>query len=145
MQKAEKISNLNRKLIPSAVHVDGSARVQYVDKKISPKFWKIIEEFYKISNLPMLLNTSFNRHGISTICSPRQAIEHLLEGCMDILYIENYKVEFDKNRKVKKKTIKFFDEKEMLKKNNILWLRKNRYLMSKKALKKYKKSLKEIN
>ena len=37
MQKAEKISNLNRKLIPSAVHVDGSARVQYVDKKISPK------------------------------------------------------------------------------------------------------------
>ena len=38
----------------------------------------------------------------------------LIKGCMDILYIENY-VEFDKNRKVKK-TIKFFDEKEMLKK-----------------------------
>ena len=85
-------------------------------KRFHQSFWKIIEEFYKISNLPILLNTSFNRHGISTICSPRQTIEHLLEGCMDILYIENYKVEFDKNRKVKKKTIKFFDEKEVKKK-----------------------------
>ena len=36
------------------------------------------------------MNTSFNRHGIATISSPRQAIEHLLEGCMDFLIISNF-------------------------------------------------------
>ena len=102
MQKAVKIKTNLSKFIPSAVHVDQTCRVQYVEKNISPKFWKIINEFYKITKLPIILNTSFNRHGISTICSPRQAIEHLLEGSIDILYLEKYKISFLKNRRFKK-------------------------------------------
>ena len=93
MQKAEKIEHKFKKVTPSAVHVNNTCRVQFVDKKIFPFFWKIIMEFYKKTGIPMILNTSFNRHGISTICSPRQAIEHLLEGNIDILYLENYKID----------------------------------------------------
>jgi len=143
MQKAEKINKFNIKKIPSAVHVDGSARVQYVEKKFSSRFWKIINEFYKITKLPMVLNTSFNRHGISTICSPRQALEHLLEGCVDVLYIDRYKLSFDKNRLHKNLKLKYKNEQEMLKQNNNSWLKKNKNLMSRSALKNYKKMLKE--
>ena len=61
----------------------------------------------------MVLNTSFNRHGISTICSPRQALEHLLEGCMDVLYIDKYKLSFDKNRLHKNLKLKYKNEKQI--------------------------------
>ena len=142
MQKAEKIKSYHSKNIPSAVHKDNTCRIQYVDKKISSKFWNIINEFYKITNLPMLLNTSFNRHGISTICSPRQAVEHLLEGCIDILYIGKYKISFSKNREYKKNNTKLINDKKMIKKNNISWLKKHRRLMQKSAIKKYLSFLK---
>ena len=141
MQKAEKINKVNIKKIPSAVHLDRSCRVQYVEKKFCPNFWKIINEFYKITKLPMVLNTSFNRHGISTICSPRQAVEHLLEGCVDILYINKYKISFNENRVCKNQKFKYSNEKTMLKNNNNLWIKKNRHLMTKSAIKKYKKML----
>ena len=143
MQKAVKINDVVSKYIPSAVHVDKTSRVQFVDKKISPKFWNIINEFYKITGLPIVLNTSFNRHGISTICSPRQAVEHLLEGSIDILYLEKYKVSFLNNRKYKIDNEKIIEESKLLKKNNIDWLKKNKKLMNKKSIRKYKIFLKK--
>ena len=59
----------------------------------------------KINGIPAVLNTSFNRHGISTT-SPRQAIEHLLEGCMDYLIISNYVISAKDNRKFNRKKLK---------------------------------------
>jgi len=118
--------------------------VQNVDKNISPKFWKIINEFYKLTNLPMVLNTSFNRHGISTICSPRQALEHLLEGCVDILYLENFKIFFKKNRIEKRQTFKLEKDRILLKKQNIIWLKKNKKMMKKNSINKYLQFLKNI-
>jgi predicted NodU family carbamoyl transferase len=144
MQKAVKVKDDVSKYIPSAVHVDKTSRVQFVDKKISPKFWNIINEFYKISGLPVILNTSFNRHGISTICSPRQAIEHLLEGSIDILYLEKYKVSFLNNRKYKIDNEKIIKDEKLLKQNNIDWLKKNKILMNKKSIYKYKAFLKKL-
>ena len=110
MQKASKVKNKHKKIIPSAIHVDGTCRVQYVDKKIFPNFWKIIYEFKKITNLPILLNTSFNRHGISTISTPRHAIEHLLEGNIDVLYISKFRIKFSDNR-IEKTKNSFIKEK----------------------------------
>lgn len=98
MQFAPRIKSQMRDLIPAAVHTDGSARVQSVEKEISPFFWKIINSFNDITGIPIILNTSFNRHGISTISSPRQAIEHLLQGCVDYLVIENFLISASKNR-----------------------------------------------
>ena len=93
--------------IPSAVHVDGTSRVHVVKKTENPLYWELISEFNKLTGVPVLLNTSFNRHGISTISTPRQAVEHLLEGCMDYLAIDNYLIAFDDNRIVadRKETI----------------------------------------
>ena len=98
MQIAFKILEDKEKLIPSAVHVDGSSRVHVVRKNTNEKYWHLIDYFRKMTGLPIILNTSFNRHGISTISTPRQAIEHFLEGCMDYLAIEDYLIDFTKNR-----------------------------------------------
>ncbi len=83
--------------IPAAVHCDGTSRVQKVNRESSPKFYKLIKEFFSITKVPCLLNTSFNRHGISTVGTPRQAIEHLLFSNIDYLVINNFIVSRDAN------------------------------------------------
>ena len=90
--KALRVLKDKKKFIPSAVHIDDTCRVQYVSKDKYPNFWKIINEFYKLTKIPLILNTSFNRHGISTISTPRQAIEHLMEGCIEIFILMNLKL-----------------------------------------------------
>ena len=52
----------------------------------------MVEEFYKITKVPVLLNTSFNKHGLPIVHTPEEAIEHLLWGCVDELVIENFLV-----------------------------------------------------
>ena len=46
--------------IPGVTHVDGTARIQTVNIDQNPRFWNVINEFYKATGIPMLLNTSFN-------------------------------------------------------------------------------------
>ncbi len=101
--------------VPSAVHVDGTTRVHVVRKSENELYWSLINEFKKITGIPVLLNTSFNRHGIATISTPRQAIEHLLEGCMDYLAIDNYLVSFKDNRIVADRIEKTESEDYLLK------------------------------
>ena len=144
MQKAEVINQKYKKLIPSAVHINNTCRAQYVDKKIFPFFWNIINEFYKKTSVPILLNTSFNRHGISTICSPRQAIEHILEGNIDVLYLEKYKIEFSKNRKYKRENFKFRSDKDELFTECKKWFKNNKFKMSSIAKNRYKNYLNNL-
>ncbi len=82
--------NDKKKLIPSAVHVDSSIRPQTVKKEFNPLYWELISEFYKIKKVPLVLNTSFNEHGLPIVRSPSQAIEHLLRGSVDILIIGSF-------------------------------------------------------
>ncbi|MDI6840237.1 MAG: carbamoyltransferase C-terminal domain-containing protein [bacterium] len=79
-----------KKLIPAVVHVDGTTRPQVVRKEVNQLYWKLITEFYKLTGIPMVLNTSFNKHGLPIVRSPRDAIEHFKAGCVDILAIGNY-------------------------------------------------------
>jgi carbamoyltransferase len=79
-------------LIPAAIHVDGTCRAQSVNKTQNPLFYRLISQFAKITGVPMVLNTSFNRHGVPIVATPRQAIEHLLDGSVDLLAIEGYLV-----------------------------------------------------
>ena len=60
------------------------------------------------------MNTSFNRHGIATISSPRQAIEHALEGCMDYLIINDFLIKISENRKFNKRKVNTISEKNSL-------------------------------
>ena len=74
----------------AVVHVDGTARPQVVKKDINPSYHKIIEEFYKLTGVPVLINTSFNVHEQPIVCSPKDAIAGFQEGKLDILAIGNY-------------------------------------------------------
>ena len=131
MQK-DKISK-----VPSAVHVDGTSRVHVVRKSENILYWNLIKEFKRITKIPVLLNTSFNRHGISTISTPRQAIEHLLEGCMDFLVIDEYLVSFEENRKIINKKQIIETEDYLLKMNAIKRLDVFKKFGSKKQLSSY--------
>ena len=74
--------------VPGITHVDNTARIQTVNKKFNEKFYNIINEFYKITGIPMLLNTSFNcREPI--VESPNQAINTFHRTELDILVIND--------------------------------------------------------
>ncbi|MDQ3748690.1 MAG: carbamoyl transferase, partial [Acidobacteriota bacterium] len=77
-----------KKKIPGVVHVDGTARPQMVSKKTNPRYWNLINEFKKITGIPMLLNTSFNVQE-PIVCSPIDAINTFNNANFDALALEN--------------------------------------------------------
>jgi len=77
--------------IPAVTHVDGSGRLQTVTREMNPRYYQLIEEFYKLSGVPLVLNTSFNENE-PIVCTPRDAIDCFLKTKMDVLYIGNYSV-----------------------------------------------------
>jgi carbamoyltransferase len=77
--------------IPAVIQKsDKTARPQVVNKEKLPEFWEILNEYYQISGIPLLLNTSFNSHNEPIIDTPIQAFEKLKDGIIDKLVIENY-------------------------------------------------------
>ena len=81
-----------KKYIPAVVHVDGTARVQSVSKELMPEFYALITEFYKITKIPMVINTSFNIKGEEIVETPEDAIKCFLKTEIDELYIGKFKV-----------------------------------------------------
>ena len=81
-----------RSLIPSVTHVDGTARLQSVNSKINPKFTNLINSFYQITGVPVLLNTSFNENE-PIVNSPKEALDCFLRTKMDMLVMENILIE----------------------------------------------------
>ena len=78
---------------PAVVHLDGTARPQIVDKKTNPRFHRLIEEFHKLTGLPVLVNTRFNMHEEPIVCTPEDAVRAFLDGRLDILAINDFLVE----------------------------------------------------
>ena len=78
--------------IAGAVHVDGSARVQSVDKSAYPAFRKLLERFYILTGTPMLLNTSLNVHRQPIVHRPVEAVELLRESGLDELILGSFRV-----------------------------------------------------
>lgn len=79
-------------VIPSVVHVDGTARVQTVTKVSNSHYYNLISEFYKIAHVPVILNTSFNIKGEPIVETPEDAIKCFLSTNIDILYLDHFKV-----------------------------------------------------
>jgi len=77
--------------IPAVVHVDGTSRIQAVNKKDFPQFWKLINEFYKITGVPLVLNTSFNIQE-PIVCSPQDAVNTFKKGKIDYLVMNTFLV-----------------------------------------------------
>jgi carbamoyltransferase len=80
-------------LIPAVTHVDGTARVQTVNKNTNAKLWSLVKEFENITGIPVLINTSFNLKGEPIVCSPEDAISCFKRSQMDCLVLGNYVVE----------------------------------------------------
>ena len=76
-----------QKQLPAVTHVDGSARIQTVTKEEQTRFWMLLNEFGKLTGLPILLNTSFNLRGQPIVCTPREAIDTFLTAQLDALMI----------------------------------------------------------
>lgn len=76
--------------IPSVTHVDGTGRVQTVMKDLAPRFHELIEEFYKITDVPVLLNTSFNIKGEPIVETPEDAIKCFLNTGIDCLVMAQF-------------------------------------------------------
>jgi len=82
-----------RSIIPSVMHVDGSARPQTVEKEINPLYWRLIDEFEKRTGVPVIMNTSFNLRGEAIVHTPTDAIRTFFSSGMDALVIGSFLVE----------------------------------------------------
>ena len=89
MLQATTAKNLAKKKIPAVIHVDNSIRPQLVNKEDCPKYYDLIKQFFKITNIPVLLNTSLNVRGEPIICKPEEALRCFFSHGIDILVMEN--------------------------------------------------------
>jgi len=77
---------------PAAVHVDGTARPQLVTDTSNPSFHRVISEYYRLSGIPSVINTSFNMHEEPIVCTPDDAIRAFVQGNLDYLAIGDFLV-----------------------------------------------------
>ena len=91
--------NIKRSSIPAITHVDYSARIQTVHKETNPRYHDLLVEFKKITNCPVLVNTSFNVRGEPIVCSVEDAFNCFMGTNLDILVIENFILFKDKQEK----------------------------------------------
>lgn len=91
MEKVYGIRLEKRKFIPAVVHVDGTGRLQTVSKDMNPRYYRLIEEFYKLTKVPVVLNTSFNENE-PIVNTPSDALGCFLRTKMDVLVMGNYYV-----------------------------------------------------
>lgn len=78
--------------VPAIAHVDGTARIQTVDREVDPVYHGLIAAFEKKTGVPLVLNTSFNLRGMPVVETPRDALQCFLYTDMDALYVGRFKV-----------------------------------------------------
>jgi carbamoyltransferase len=88
MEKVFLIKENKRKEIPAVTHIDGTGRLQTVDKNVSPRYYRLIDTFRKKAGVPILLNTSFNENE-PIVNTPQDALNCYLRTDMDMLVMEN--------------------------------------------------------
>ena len=101
--KGLKSINAIRSEVPSITHIDNSARIQTVDQKDNDLFYKLIKEFYKLTKVPILVNTSFNIRGEPIVASPRDAFNCFMGTDLDVLVIGNFFLEKNMQNKTLKR------------------------------------------
>ena len=82
--------NVKRSNIPAVTHVDYSARIQTVHKDTNPKYYKLIQNFKKITNCPVIVNTSFNVRGEPIVCSVQDSYKCFMATDLDMLVCGNF-------------------------------------------------------
>ena len=80
---------VKRSIIPAVTHIDYSARIQTVNQRTNPRYYKLINAFKSLTGCPSVVNTSFNVRGEPIVCTPEDAYKCFLRTEMDILVLEN--------------------------------------------------------
>ena len=89
MMKVYQIKETKRSEVPAVTHVDGSGRLQTVYRDTNEKYYDLINEFYNLTKIPILLNTSFNENE-PIVNKPEEALDCFLRTKMDTLVMGNY-------------------------------------------------------
>jgi carbamoyltransferase len=79
--------------LQNVTHVNGTARVQTVDRTWNAAFHQLLERFHAYSGIPVLLNTSFNKKGMAIVERPEEAVQLFAESALDVLVLEGFLVE----------------------------------------------------
>jgi carbamoyltransferase len=79
-----------RSVVPAITHVDYSARVQTIDEERNPRFHKILTSFKRLTDSPVVINTSFNVRGEPIVRNSEDAYRCFMHTNMDVLVLENY-------------------------------------------------------
>lgn len=87
-----RVREKHRDLLPAITHVDGSARVQVVERATAPLFWRLIRRLGDDSGTPMVLNTSFNLRGQPIVRTPEEAVATYARSSLDALAIGSWLV-----------------------------------------------------
>lgn len=114
-----KCTQYMKSISPAVVHIDGTARPQILRQKDNPDYFNILNEYYKLTGIPSLVNTSFNIHNEPMVCAPEDAIRAFLQGCVDYLAIGSYLVGKADNERL------IIDQKQKSTKQSSLFIHRN--------------------
>lgn len=92
MLKVYNVLPEKQEVIPAVTHVDGTGRLQTVEKHANARYWRLIHAFKQETGVPIVLNTSFNENE-PIVCTPEEAVSCFARTKMDALAIGNFLVE----------------------------------------------------
>lgn len=92
MMKVFQIRESKRSEIPAVTHVDGSGRLQTVTRENNDRYYELIQAFYDLTGVPMVLNTSFNENE-PIVCTPAEALDCFQRTNMDVLVLGDWLLE----------------------------------------------------
>ncbi|MCK9603769.1 MAG: carbamoyltransferase [Candidatus Omnitrophica bacterium] len=93
-----------RSVIPAVTHVDYSARVQTIKKEDNPLYYDTVNQFYKKTGCPVIINTSFNVRGEPLVCSPEDAFRCFMRTEMDYLVMGRFLLDKEEQKAIKEDT-----------------------------------------
>ncbi len=85
------VTDFGKDMAPGIVHKDGTARPQIVNEKDNAYIYRALSAYKRKSGLSLGINTSFNKHEEPIVCHPRDAVQELIRGGVDVLFLENYR------------------------------------------------------
>ena len=95
-------------LIPSAIHVDKTARVQTINSDQNQDLYNLIKNFYSLTNVPVILNTSFNDAGEPIVETPLDALICFFQTKLDYLILNDFIIDRNQNKKIRVDKLKKF-------------------------------------
>ena len=83
------LKTTKEEVVPAITHVDGTGRLQTVNKTTNPRYYRLIQRFGEATGVPVILNTSFNLKGEPIVNTPEEAFSTFNRSGMDTLVLDH--------------------------------------------------------